>query len=147
MTCCAASFQAPTTRRCIASTASRAWRHAERNKARKYRGERTPLVAALRANQTWSLDFVSDARANGRRIKCLTITDDFTRECIDIAVDLSMPGAYVARVLERAACFRGYPQAIRTDNGPEFTRRALMAWLQARGIEHILQRPVQERMR
>lgn len=109
-----------------------------RNKARRYRGERTPLVAAMRANQSWSLDFVSDALANGRRIKCLTITDDFTRECIDIAVDLSMPGAYVARVLERAACFRGYPQAIRTDNGPEFTRRAFMAWLQARGIEHIL---------
>ncbi|AVS94455.1 hypothetical protein C8246_03090 [Paracidovorax avenae] len=70
-----------------------------RNKARKFRGERTPLVAAMRANQTWSLDFVSDALANGRRIKCLAITDDFTRECIDIAVDLSMPGAYVARVL------------------------------------------------
>lgn len=45
---------------------------------------------------------MSDALANGRRIKCLTVTDDFTRECIDIAVDLSMPGAYVARVLERA---------------------------------------------
>ncbi|AVS75351.1 hypothetical protein C8240_16410, partial [Paracidovorax cattleyae] len=43
----------------------------KRNKARKYRGERTPLVAAMRANQTWSLDFVSDALANGRRIKCL----------------------------------------------------------------------------
>ncbi|AVT07964.1 IS3 family transposase [Paracidovorax avenae] len=113
----------------------------KRNKARKYRGERTPLVAALRANQTWSLDFVSDALANGRRIKCLTVTDDFTRECIDIAVDLSMPGAYVARVLERAACFRGYPQSIRTDNGPEFTCRAFMAWLQARGIEHILIQP------
>ncbi|UMT89401.1 transposase family protein [Paracidovorax citrulli] len=42
----------------------------------------------MRANQTWNLDFVSDALANGRRIKCLTITDDFTRECIDIAVDL-----------------------------------------------------------
>lgn len=89
----------------------------KRNKARKYR----PLVAAMRANQTWSLDFVSDALANGRRIKCLTITDDFTRECIDIAADLSMPGAYVARVLERTVCFRGYSQAIRTDNGPEFT--------------------------
>jgi putative transposase len=112
-----------------------------RNKARNYRGERTLLVAAMRANQTWSLDFVSDALANGRRIKCLTITDGFTRECIDIAMDLSMPGACVARMLERAACFRGYPQAIRIDNGPEFTCRAFMAWLQARGIEHILIQP------
>ena len=101
----------------------------KRNKARKYRGERTLLVAAMRANQTWSLDFASDALANGRRIKCLTITDDFPRECINITVDLSMPGAYVARVLEGSACFRRYPQAIRTDNGPEFLqgRHALAA--------------------
>lgn len=83
----------------------------KRNKGKKYRGERTPLVAATRVNQTWSLDFVSDSLANGRRIKCLTIADDFTHECIDIAVDLSMPGAYVTRILDQAARFRGYPEA------------------------------------
>lgn len=99
----------------------------KRNKGKKYRGERTPLVAATRVNQTWSLDFVSDSLANGRRIKCLTIADDFTHECIDIAVDLSMPGAYVTRILDQAARFRGYPEAIRTDNGPEFTCKAFMA--------------------
>ena len=81
----------------------------KRNKGKRYRGERTPLVAATRVNQTWSLDFVSDSLSNGRRIKCLTIADDFSHECVDIAVDLSMPGAYVTRVLERAARFRGYP--------------------------------------
>ena len=113
----------------------------KRNKGKKYRGERTPLVAAMRVNQTWSLDFVSDSLANGRRIKCLTIADDFTHECIDIAVDLSMPGAYVTRILDQAARFRGYPEAIRTDNGPEFTCRAFMAWMQARGIQHILIQP------
>ena len=113
----------------------------KRNKGKKCRGERTPLVAATRVNQTWSLDFVSDSLANGRRIKCLTIADDFTRECIDIAVDLSMPGAYVTRILDQAARFRGYPEAIRTDNGPEFTCRAFMAWMQARGIQHILIQP------
>ena len=110
-------------------------------KRKKYRGQRTPLVAATRVNQTWSLDFVSDSLANGRRLKCLTIADDFTHECIDIAVDLSMPGAYVIRILERAARFRGYPEAIRTDNGPEFTCRVFMAWIQARGIQHILIQP------
>jgi len=113
----------------------------KRNKGKKYRGQRTPLVAATRVNQTWSLDFVSDSLANGRRLKCLTIADDFTHECIDIAVDLSMPGAYVIRILERAARFRGYPEAIRTDNGPEFTCRVFMTWMQARGIQHILIQP------
>jgi putative transposase len=113
----------------------------QRNKGKKYRGERTPLVAATRVNQTWSLDFVSDSLANGRRIKCLTIADDFTHECIDIAVDFSMPGAYVSRVLDQAARLRGYPEAIRTDNGPEFTCRAFMAWMQARGVQHILIQP------
>ena len=68
----------------------------KRNKGKKVRGERTPLVVATRVNQTWSMDFVSDSLANCRRIKCLTIADDFTHECIDIAVDLSMPGAYVS---------------------------------------------------
>ena len=82
----------------------------KRNKGKKCRGERTPLVAATRVNQTWSLDFVSDSLANGRRIKCLTIADDFTRECIDIAVDLSMPGAYVTRILDQAARGSGATQ-------------------------------------
>ena len=80
---------------------------------------------------------MSDSLANGRRIKCLPIADDFTHECIDIAVDLSMSRAYVNRVLDQAARFRGYPEAIRTDNSPEFTCRAFMAWMQARGIQHI----------
>lgn len=52
-----------------------------------------------------------------------------------------MPGAYVTRILDQAARFRGYPEAIRTDNGPEFTCRAFMAWMQARGIQHILIQP------
>jgi putative transposase len=113
----------------------------KRNKRKKYRGERTPLVAANQVNQTWSLDFVSDSLSNGRRIKCLTIADDFSHECVDIAVDLSIPGAYVTRILDQAARFRGYPLAIRTDNGPEFTGNAFMAWTHKHGIEHILIQP------
>lgn len=79
-----------------------------------------------------------DALANGRRIKCLTIVDDFSREWIDIAVDHGIGGEYVTRVLERAGQFRGYPQALRTDQGPEFTSRALLAWLNGRGIKQLL---------
>lgn len=62
----------------------------KRSKGKKYRGERTPLVAATRVNQTWSLDFVSNSLANSRRIRCLTVADDFTHECIVVAVDFSM---------------------------------------------------------
>src|SRR5258708_38161465 len=81
------------------------------------------------------MDFVMDALANGRRLKCLTIVDDFTRECLDIPVDHGISGAYVARVLDRIAQFRGLPQAIRTDQGPEFTSRALDRWAYACGVD------------
>ena len=87
------------------------------------------------------MDFVMDSLANGRRLKCLTIADDLTHECIDIAVDHGISGEYVTRILEQVARFRGYPQAIRTDGGPEFTSRALMAWMHQRGIEHWLIEP------
>lgn len=72
----------------------------KRNRGKKYRGERIRMVAATRVNQTWSLDFVSDSLSNGRRTKCLTIADDLSHECVDIAVDLSMPVTYVTRILE-----------------------------------------------
>lgn len=55
-------------------------------------------------NDTISMDFVSDALANGRRIKCLTVVDDFTRECVDIAVDHGIGGKYVVRLLDQVAC-------------------------------------------
>ena len=108
---------------------------------KRLRGERRPLLAATRLNEVWSMDFVSDALASGRRLKCLTVADDFSHECIDIAVAHAMPGGHVIQVLEQAARFRGYPRAVRTDNGPEFTSRAFIGWAQARGIEHILIQP------
>ena len=112
-----------------------------RRKTKRTVGERQKLVAATMPNDTWSMDFVFDALANGRRIKTLTIVDDFTRESVDIAVDHGISGAHVVRLLDQAACFRGYPRAVRTDNGPEFTSRAFIAWAQRHGIEHILIEP------
>jgi putative transposase len=103
--------------------------------------ERVPLHRCVAINEVWSMDFVSDSLANGRRIKCLTITDDFSHECVDIAVDHGIGGEYVTRVLDQAARFRGYPQAVRTDQGPEFTSRAFLAWAAARGVRHILNQP------
>lgn len=71
------------------------------------------------------MDSVMDSLSNGRRIKCLTIVDDFTKESLDIPVALGISGEQVCRVLDTIAVFRGYPKAVRTDQGPEFTGKAL----------------------
>ena len=63
--------------------------------------DRPVLQAPAGPNEIWSIDFVMDSLANGKRIKCLTVVDDFTRECLDIAVDFGISGEYVAHVLER----------------------------------------------
>ena len=116
-----------------------------KRKKSKRVGLRVPLVAAQTVNQTWSMDFVSDAinrpGAVSRRFKCLTVADDFSHECVDITADFGIGGEYVTRLLDRAATFRGYPEAIRTDNGPEFTCRSFMTWAQKHGIKHILIEP------
>ncbi len=103
--------------------------------------EREPLACAGKPNAVWSMDFVSDALANGRRIKVLTIVDDFSKECIDLVADYGISGHYVVRLLEQAARFRGYPAAIRTDQGPEFTGNALDQWASVRGITLKLTQP------
>jgi putative transposase len=97
--------------------------------------DRQALYVPTAPNQVWSIDFVMDALANGRRIKCLTIVDDFTRECLDIVVDYGISGGYVAQVLEAIGQFRGLPRAIRTDQGPEFTSRALDHWAYGCGVD------------
>ncbi|WP_088580383.1 IS3 family transposase [Burkholderia ubonensis] len=96
--------------------------------------EREQLALPSGPNEVWSIDFVMDALSNGRRLKCLTIVDDFTKEAVDIVVDHGISGLYVARALDRAARFRGYPKAVRTDQGPEFTSRALDQWAYANGV-------------
>jgi putative transposase len=113
----------------------------KRRKGRRPLNERVPLVAATSVNQTWSMDFVSDSLCNGRRLKMLTVADDFSHECVTIAADFGIGGEYVTRLLDQAARFRGYPRAVRTDNGPEFVSRAFLGWLERHGIEHILVQP------
>jgi putative transposase len=103
--------------------------------------EREPLELPNGANQVWSMDFVSDALADGRRIKVLTIVDDFTKEAVDLAVDFGISGLYVTRILDQAARFRGLPAAIRTDQGPEFTGKALDQWATDRGVKLKLIQP------
>ena len=112
-----------------------------RKKVKRPPSERVPLQLAQNVNEVWSMDFVSDSLANGRRIKFLTVADDFSHECVDITADWGISGQYVTRLLDRAAIFRGYPLAVRTDNGPEFTSRAFMGWAQSHGVRHILIEP------
>jgi putative transposase len=112
-----------------------------RRKKTKRTGERVPLVAAENLNDTWSLDFVSDSLSSGRRVKCLTVIDDYSRESVQIGVDFGINANYVTRLLDQAAQFRGYPKAIRSDNGPEFTARAFATWARQHQIEHILIEP------
>jgi putative transposase len=71
------------------------------------------------------MDFVSDSLANGRRIKCLTVADDFSHECVDIAADYGISGQYVTWLLDQAAIFRGYPRVVRTRRPPVFSSRGL----------------------
>jgi len=77
------------------------------------------------------MDFMSDSLTNGRAFRTLNIIDDFNREVLRIEVDTSLPASRVIRVLDQVATERGYPQAIRSDNGPEFIAQALADW--ARG--------------
>ena len=79
-------------------------------------------------NQEWAMDFVHDQLATGQRIRTLSIIDSFTRECLALEVDTSLPSLRVIRVLDQIAQQRALPQVIRTDNGPEFTSRRFLSW-------------------
>ena len=91
-------------------------------------GARQPLVRPAAANAVWSMDFVFDRSAEGRVIKCLTIVDDATHESIAIVPARTLSGTHVTRTLDQLATTRGIPQVIRTDNGKEFSGRAMLTW-------------------
>ena len=107
--------------------------------------ERLPLLRPAAPNLTWSMDFVMDALSTGRRIKCLTCVDDFTKECLTVTVAFGISGVQDSRILDSIALFRGYPATIRTDQGPEFTCRALDQWAFEHGVELRLIQPGSQR--
>jgi putative transposase len=92
-------------------------------------------LPATSANFVWAYDFVFDACANGQQIKCLTIVDEFTRECLAIDVAGSIRSRRVIEVLSQLISTHGAPRHLRSDNGPEFVSRAILEWLAAEGIE------------
>lgn len=105
-----------------------------KRRRKKLRVFRRPLLPASHPNQRWSLDFVCDSLANGHRFRTLNVVDDFTRECLAIEVDFSLPGQRVTRVLERLVLYHGTPESIVLDNGPELTCRAMISWCTQRNI-------------
>jgi putative transposase len=105
-----------------------------RRRKRLTRGERVPLAPPSQRRERWSMDFTLDTLADGRAFRTLNIVDDFTRECVAIEVDRSLPGLRVARVLDRLQAAIGLPQTIVVDNGPEFAGRTLDAWAYRTGV-------------
>lgn len=96
--------------------------------------ERQPLIRPGTANQIWSMDFVFDRIASGRTLKCLTIVDDATHEAIAVVPEHTIGGDHLTRILDAVCAQRGRPLMIRSDNGPEFTGRAMLTWAHRQGI-------------
>jgi putative transposase len=96
--------------------------------------QRLSLALPGGPNERWSMDFMTDSLATGRRFRTLNVVDDYTRECLRIEVDTSLSGERVARGLEELRWRRGGPHVIVVDHGPEFTSQALDRWAYRRGV-------------
>lgn len=109
-----------------------------RNKSARRRQPRQ-MVSAI--NEIWSMDFVADNLFDGRRLRALTIVDNYTRECLAIEVDGSLRGEHVVAALSRLTQCRPLPRYIKTDNGSEFISNALDKWAYENGVEIDFSRP------
>ena len=98
-------------------------------------GVRVEPSMAQRPNEKWAMDFVHDSTADGRRFRALVVMDEYTRECPVIEVDRSLGGTRVVNVLDRLSASRSLPETITTDNGPEFTGKALDEWACRTGVK------------
>lgn len=96
--------------------------------------EPVPLHQPTEANLFWSMDFMSDSLACGRRFRTLNVLDDFNRESLAIEIDYSLPAERVVRVLDQIGLLRGYPSFIRVDNGPELISQCLLDWGKRQGV-------------
>jgi putative transposase len=106
----------------------------KRRARRRAVGMRAPILVEARANARWSLDFVHDQFACGRRFRILNIVDDVTRECLAAIPDTSISGRRVGRELSELIARRGKPDMIVSDHGTEFTSNAMLAWAQENRI-------------
>ena len=106
-------------------------------KRKKLTRPRIPMVLPTKVDERWSIDFVSDQLADGRRFRVLNIVDDFTRECVGQLVDTSISGARLTRFMDSLG---RKPKTIVCDNGPELTSKAMFFWSRERTIKlHFIQ--------
>jgi putative transposase len=103
------------------------------NLRRKYKKRlplriKEPLIQPLHPNLTWSMDFVHDGLFEGKTFRAFNIIDDFNREVLSIAIDTSLTSQRVIRELNKLVEWRGRPEQLRVDNGPEFIAQALQDW-------------------
>jgi putative transposase len=106
----------------------------KRRGRKKATGTRAPLLTVAEANARWSVDFVHDQFAQGRRFRIFNVIDDVTKECLAAVVDTSISGRRVARELTALIARRGRPRLIVSDHGTEFTSNAMLAWSEATGV-------------
>ncbi|MDI4635889.1 IS3 family transposase [Pelomonas sp. V22] len=128
------------------SRTHRLWRQAgllvPRKRPRKRIASVRPRIhTPFKANMVWAYDFVFDTTASGQQIKCLTVVDEFTRECLAIDVAGSIRSRRVIEVLSRLVSLHGAPLFMRSDNGPEFVSLAILEWIAASGIATVLNEP------
>lgn len=126
--------------------AHRLWKAAglqlpQRRPRKRVAGSRSRPLPPFAPNSVWAYDFVFDACANGQQLKCLTIVDEFTRECLAIDVAGSIRSRRVIEVLARLISQRGAPAFLRSDNGPEFVSKAILEWTVEENIEVALSDP------
>jgi putative transposase len=103
--------------------------------------QRPDRPMATRVNESWSMDFISDALYNGRRFRALTIVDNFSRECLAIEADQGIRGDHVVAVLERLKYIRELPDVIQVDNGSEFISKVMDRWAYDNGVKLSFSRP------
>lgn len=100
-----------------------------------------PLKAATRLNEEWAMDFQRDTLTGGRVFRTLNVMDEYSREGLASEVDTSLPGLRVVRVLDELVAWRGRPERIRVDNGPEFRGRIVGDWARRNGVELVFIAP------
>lgn len=124
---------------------ARIWRQAglqvPKKKRRRPSREGAQPMKAMYPNAVWSYDFVHDACANGQKLKCLTVIDEYTRECLAIEVGSAIRSVQVIAVLSRLISIHGMPSCLRSDNGPEFVSGALLQWVNDEALDLLLIEP------
>ena len=106
----------------------------KRRQRRRGKGLGRPL-RPLYPNHVWAYDFMEDACVGGRKLRILTVVDEFTRESLETYVDYSIPAAKVIEILRFLFLLHGSPEYLRSDNGPEFVATAIQEWLQQQQIQ------------